>query len=407
MSRLNDLINEMCPDDVEYKSINEIADTNIGLATSVTANKADTGIQLLHNSDIQQNRIVVKKFEYITESFANRNKSKIFQYHDIITVHTGDVGTSAVIEEEYVGSIGFTTITTRIRDFNEVDPYYLSYYLNSSKCKQDVYKFTISDRNNLNQKAYEQLIVPIPPLEVQREIVRVLDYFSLLTEELTEELTARRKQYEFYRDYLVNSEKEAPTVSVTEICDDIFLGLTSKVDYVREGGVPLIRANNMTSGHLTLNDVRYISREQHEKLTRNHKAKKGDILISKSGTLGVVCIVDIDMEFSIYESLICLHPNKKIYNRFLLHLLRSKEIQDAMLEKKVGNAIKHLNLQTFRKLYVRIPPIEKQYMIADVLDRLDYICNNMDDGIPAEIEARKKQYEYYRDKLLSFKELGA
>ena len=125
MGKVDELIRSLCPNGVEYKKISEIADTNIGLATSVTKNKASTGVRLLHNSDIQANRIVVKKDEFITEDFAQKNSGKILQYHDIITVHTGDVGTSAVIEEEYAGSVGFTTITTRIKNFEDVNPYYL------------------------------------------------------------------------------------------------------------------------------------------------------------------------------------------------------------------------------------------------------------------------------------------
>lgn len=208
MSKLDELIAELCPDGVRYKKICEFADTNIGLATSVTSNKVKEGVQLLHNSDIQPNKIVVKKYEYINRDFAKKNAAKIFKYHDIITVHTGDVGTSAVIEEEYVGSIGFTTITTRIKNFNEVSPYYLCHYLNSHLCKSDIAKDTISDRNNLNQKSFEQLTVPVPPIEVQSEIVRILDDYEKHVTELKEQLMKEyynlQKQYDYYRDRLLS-----------------------------------------------------------------------------------------------------------------------------------------------------------------------------------------------------------
>ena len=117
MSRLDELIEELCPDGVEYKQIKDIAWTGIGLATSVTKYKRDKGVVLIHNSDIKQNKIELKNREFLDEAFVKKNKNKVHQLHDIITVHTGDVGTSAVIEEAYVGSIGFTTIITRINDF--------------------------------------------------------------------------------------------------------------------------------------------------------------------------------------------------------------------------------------------------------------------------------------------------
>lgn len=175
MSKLDNLIQEMCPNGVESKRVDEIADINIGLATSVTKYKRPEGVLLLHNSDIQQNRIVLKTMEYISEEFANKNAGKILRENDIITVHTGDVGTSAVVSGEFVGAIGFTTITTRIKDFNEIYPYYLSTFFNSQKCKREIARMTISDRSNLNQKDFVKLMIPVPPLEVQREIVHILD----------------------------------------------------------------------------------------------------------------------------------------------------------------------------------------------------------------------------------------
>ena len=103
----------------------EIAQTNIGLATSVTKHKRDSGVPLIHNSDIQQNAIVLKNVEYISEEFAAKNSKKILHKGDIITVHTGDVGTSAVIDELFDGAIGFTTITTRVNDVTMILPQYL------------------------------------------------------------------------------------------------------------------------------------------------------------------------------------------------------------------------------------------------------------------------------------------
>lgn len=191
----------------ERLRISDIATTNIGLATSVTKFKSTSGVLLLHNSDIQQNAIVLKSVEYITEEFARRNASKILQKDDIITVHTGDVGTSAVIDEKYAGAIGFTTITTRIKDKSKITPQYLCHYLNSNLCKSSIASMTISDRSNLNQSSFEKLVVSIPPLETQNKIVQVLDNFDSICSDLKiglpAEIEARRKQYEYYREKLL------------------------------------------------------------------------------------------------------------------------------------------------------------------------------------------------------------
>ena len=135
---------------------------------------------------------------------------------DIITVHTGDVGTSAVIDDAFDGAIGFTTITTRIRDRKEITPEYLCHYLNSHQCKRDIESVTISDRNNLNQKSYEKLTVPVPPLDVQKRIVNVLDNFEKICSDLNiglpAEIEARQKQYEYYRDKLLTFVETGNTI---------------------------------------------------------------------------------------------------------------------------------------------------------------------------------------------------
>ena len=201
---------------VKKYTIAELADTNIGLATSVTQHKRNSGVVLIHNSDIQPNKVVLKSIEYVSEEFAEKNKKKVLRKGDIITVHTGDVGTSAVIDDAFDGAIGFTTITTRIRDRKEITPEYLCHYLNSHQCKRDIESVTISDRNNLNQKSYEKLTVPVPPLDVQNRIVNVLDNFEKICADLNiglpAEIEARQKQYEYYRDKLLTFAETGNTI---------------------------------------------------------------------------------------------------------------------------------------------------------------------------------------------------
>ncbi len=195
----------------------DIANTNIGLATSVTQNKSDSGVLLLHNSDIQHNKIILKNVEYITEEFAKKNYKKLLRKDDIITVHTGDVGTSAVIDDEFDGAIGFTTITTRIIDNEIICPQYLCNYLNSNICKKQILSRTISDRNNLNQSSFEKLTVIVPRLDRQREINATLKSMDELVGDISRglpaEIEARHRQYEHYRDKILSFNKTKPGAS--------------------------------------------------------------------------------------------------------------------------------------------------------------------------------------------------
>lgn len=191
--------------------IRQVASTFIGLATSVTKWKRDEGVQLLHNSDICRNAIVCKKIEYLLPEFVQKNSGKILRENDIITIHTGDVGTSAVVSKDYVGTIGFTTITSRVNDPEVVLPQYLSCYLNSRLCKQQIKSKTISERNNLNLKAFDQIVIPIPNTSQQQYIVdmlfRIDGKWREIKSLLMEEIETRQKQYEYYVDKLLSFEE--------------------------------------------------------------------------------------------------------------------------------------------------------------------------------------------------------
>lgn len=175
-----------------------------------------------------------------------------------------------------------------------------------------------------------------------------------------------------------------------DICDEIFLGLTSKVDYVNEGGVPFVRASDISSGKLDLSKCLRISQKQHDKLTAKRITKKGDVLVSKSGTLGTCLIVDSTEAFSTYESIITIQPKKGVFsNQFLYQILHDDYVQYRMLGQKVGNIVAHLNIQSFRKLFVPLPTLEEQEKVASILSMWDQVIEDTTNLIDV-LKQRKK-----------------
>lgn len=152
-------------------------------------------------------KLEFEKQIYLDKYFVEKNKSRIHKLGDIITVHTGDVGTSAIIDEKLDGSIGFATIVTRIKNKNEVNNKYLCYFLNSYACKKQIRSLIKGDRDNLNLKDFKKIKFPLPSLEEQQRIVDILDRFDKLCNDISEglpaEIEARQKQYEYYRDKLL------------------------------------------------------------------------------------------------------------------------------------------------------------------------------------------------------------
>ncbi|WNV56495.1 restriction endonuclease subunit S [Oscillospiraceae bacterium NTUH-002-81] len=133
----------------------------------------------------------------------------------------------------------------------------------------------------------------------------------------------------------------------------------------------------------------------------------GDILFSGTGTIGEVAVIEeIPTNWNIKEGVYAIKPNKELIDsKYLRYLLVSEDIKKSYMKKVVGGTVKSIPMKELRKIIIPLPPISRQQSIATLIDRFDTLCNDLSAGLPAEIEARQKQYEYYRDKLLSFKEL--
>ena len=188
---------------------------------------------------------------------------------------------------------------------------------------------------------------------------------------------------------------------------DIYLGLTHTPKYV-ESGIKFISAQNTSKDFLDLENVKYISREEYNTITQNAKPKRGDILFTRVGSnLGHPVIVETDEELCMFVSLgyLRVKNKEKVLNKYIKHWINTENFWTQVRKNVHGSAKVNLNTGWLCKFEISIPNIKEQERIVNTLDKLDELCTNISQGLPAEIEARQKQYEYYRDKLLSFKEL--
>lgn len=181
-------------DDSDYSEwtntcIIDMAETYIGLVTTMTSHYVERGVPLIRNSDIRENKFVFSNPIFLDEEFAENNKSRKHKINDIITVHTGDVGTSAIIDESLVGSIGFATIVTRLNDTSKYLPSYICWYYNSSNCKRNILNVITGDgRNNLNIRDFNLLRIPIPCVGEQKKIADCLSSIDKVIEIKKEKL---------------------------------------------------------------------------------------------------------------------------------------------------------------------------------------------------------------------------
>ncbi len=258
----------------------------------------------------------------------------------------------------------------------------------------------------------EEIKIPVPPLEIQAEIVRMLDCFSASTTELIEllntELIKRKKQYEYYRDSLLTfgDEVEWKTVGVVgEVTKLAGFEFTKHITYSEQGSIIALRGLNVKKGRLDLKQVKYIDESNFEKLSRS-KLYINDMLFTYVGTIGEVALVDKNDKYYLAPNVARIRFDEvEINPKFMRYYFQTTHFTNEQINKYLSSSsMKNLTMQNIRKFEVPIPPLEKQEEIANILDRFDSLCQDLSSGIPAEIKARQKQYEYYRDKLLTFKE---
>ena len=251
----------------------------------------------------------------------------------------------------------------------------------------------------VSKKQVEQFKIPLPPLPIQQEIVRILDTFTNLTAELTAELTARRKQYEYYRDELLTFGEDVPKVSLSELARFTY-GFTDKAK--ETGDTRFIRITDIDdNGNLRRSDAKYITLTEE---SRKYLLKKGDILLARTGaTYGKTLYIPDDTPAVFASFLIKIElDNSRILNRYYWHFAKSTQYW-TQAEKYVSKAgQQQFNSKAVGRVLVPIPPLGVQQKIVDILDKFDKLCADIGDGLPAEIEARQRQYEYYRGQLLKF-----
>ena len=322
----------------------------------------------------------------------------------------------------------------KINDNSPLNYKYLFYWL-SIEAKSHVYSGMGNPK--LLSHQVEKIPVPIPcpnnpekSLAIQSEIVRILDKFTALTAELTAELTARKKQYNYYRDQLLSfDEEQEKPIYLEKLLDGVEVEWKMLGEVIHSLKTGLNPRQNFSLNTLDAQGYYVTVREIQngkvvflDKTDRvNDRALKiingrsnleaGDILFSGTGTVGRIAVIEENpINWNIKEGVYTIKPIKeKIAPRFLSYLLQSSKIVKDYSKKIVGNPVISLPMGDLKKLLIPIPcpgnpekSLAIQSEIVRILDKFDTLTNSITEGLPREIELRQKQYEYYRDLLFSF-----
>lgn len=417
MSKIDELIKQYCPNGVEYKRINEFSNYLNGM-TGVNNKWADDGnCQFIDYMNVYKH-LVIDVNDLPCATVKTVDKQTTLQKNDVLFTSASETpdecALSAVIEDDIRDGVFMDDHLFGIRindDFKDaLLPSYLKYAFRSHSFRESVNKSVRGvTRHYVSKPDFMKLFVPVPPLSVQQEIVRILDEYTAVTDELKSELnaevTARKLQYSYYRDKLLTFDDDVEMVKLKKVTEfyngDRGKNYPSRSEMV-EDGIPFINAGDIETGTVNINTCNKITREKYDSLG-GAKIKVNDIIYCLRGSIGKNALVDNISEGTVASSLCVIRAKEQILPKFMYYILNSNiELKQRLISNN-GAAQPNLSAKSVSNYQIPLPNLEKQKEIVEKLDVFSEITSDLEKGLPKEIELRTKQYEYYRDKLLNFK----
>lgn len=389
MSNLEELIERLCPDGVEYKKIGELVDYEQpgNYIVSSTKYSDEYNIPVL-----TAGQTFILGYINETDGVYKSSKDNPVIIFDDFTAAFKWVDFEFKVKSSAIKILTVNNTLTTIR--------YIYHVMGFLKISSDEHK-------RLWIGTYSNIKVPVPPLEVQREIVRILDNFAIATTEiqqkLQEELAARQKQYEYYRDLLLTFKPNESTI-LNEQTNE--LELSGAIRWMKLGDIADIgTGNGNTNEGLDTGKYPFFVRSQDIKYKNEYDFDETAIITSGDG-VGVGKIFHfVSGKYALHQRAYRVHIiSDNVLPKYFFYYFKNSFLT------YISKASFHSSVTSIRRpmminFPVPVPPLEVQQRIVGILDRFDVLCNDISSGLPAEIEARQKQYEYYRDKLLTFKEL--
>lgn len=391
MSKLEKLIEKLCPNGIEYKNLQYLCGT-------ITTGK-------LNANAMEDNGL----YPFFTCD-SNPFKINTYAFDEEAILISGN-GSQVGHINYYKGKFNAYQRTYVIYDFKEINVKFLLHYLNGylkeyilKNCKKGSVPY-------ITLPMLQKFSVPVPPLEVQCEIVHILDDFTLLSAELSAELKARQKQYKAYLEILldINNLKDYKIMKMNELFD-FRNGLSKGKEYFGKG-TPFVRYTDVYNKRfLRKNDVTQLVTCT-EKELENLKVHKGDVFFTRTSEIaeevGYSSVMLDEIENCVFNGFtIKASPKTELLlPEYCTYCFSTNQFRNYVATHCAFTTRASLTGKTIGEYNIAVPSIEEQKRIINCLDKLYKLCNDISEGLPAEIEARQKQYEYYRDKLLTFKEL--
>ncbi|WP_070429418.1 restriction endonuclease subunit S [Corynebacterium sp. HMSC14B06] len=398
MNQIEKLIEELCPDGVEYKPLGSLGVRNKGIPITakkmrdIADNTGDIKIFAGGKTSVQARSTSIESKGIIYKpSIIVKSRGYIgFEYYDQPFTHKSELWSYSINEN------------------GNINQKFVFYYLTTKSPQLQEYARATSVKiPQLSVKDTDTLPIPIPPLIIQNEIVKILDTFQSLEAELEAELEARKKQYEFYRDQLLTfTERERVRwATLGEVSQRVSSGATpakSNRGFYQGGKIPWLRTQEVVFNEIYSTNE-FIT-EQAVAQTGAHWIPENCLIVAISGASAGRCAVN-KIPLTTNQHCCNIEIDETAVNFKFAFYWTAAQYEEL---KALGRGARSdLNSKIIKNFRIPIPPLEEQQRIVNILDKFDALVNDLTSGLPAEIEARRQQYEYYRDQLLTFKELAA
>ena len=408
---------------VQWKPLGEISSMYGGLTGKNKTDFEEGNASYITYKNIFDNiEIDFSKLEKV--KISSSEKQNKVKYGDILFTGSSETaeeaGMSSTItinieEDIYLNSFSFGV---RFDEDVELLPEFTKYLFRSYFMRKSISKTASGvTRFNISKERFKKIPIPIPPLSVQQEIVRILDKFTQLEAELEAELDCRKRQYEYYRNALlsfddlenrggynslINNKIQYKTLG--EVGTFIRGNGLQKKDLI-ESGVPAIHYGQIYThyGVSTEQTISFVSSETAEKLK---KVDYGDVIITNTSEnledVGKAVAYYVKEQGVTGGHATIFKPSEKIIGKYLVYYTQTIEFSNQKRTYAKGTKVIDVSANDLAKISIPLPPIEEQERIVAILDKFDTLVNSISEGLPKEIQQRRQQYEYYREQLLTF-----
>ncbi|WBF61957.1 restriction endonuclease subunit S [Propionibacterium freudenreichii] len=403
MSKIEELIERLCPEGVPHHPLGEVGTFTRG-APFQKRDFTEEGFPAIHYGQIHT---FYGPWTATAKSSIPRDLAE-----RIRKAHPGNLIIATTSEDDQAVAkatawLGDTEVAVSNHIYiydHSMNPKYVSYFFQSKAFQDQKQRYITGTKvRDISTQSLAKVMIPVPPLEVQHEIVKILDTFTDLESELESELESRRLQYKLYQEKLLTPSSDTHWSTLGEISTRVSSGATplrSRPDYYEDGTIPWLRTQEVDFNEITDTAIKITpraTRESSAKLIPEHCV----IVAMYGATAAKVATNLIPLTTNQACCNLQIDPSVASY-RYVFHWVKN---QYQRLRGLGEGSQSNLNAKKVKSFPIPVPSLREQERIAADLDTFDALVNDLSSGLPAELNARRAQYEYYRDKLLTFKEL--